>query len=74
MAKKLYNQLIFAVFPIASVNQLDNCPPALQPLPHPNVEQPRRVLKHFNQLFNHDLHPDSPTHYVELSTDWFPGK
>ena len=73
MVKKLYNQLIFAMFPIASENRLDNCPPALQPLQHPNVEQPS-VLKHFNRLFDCEPPPDSPTPYVELSTDWFPDK
>ena len=46
-AKKLYDQHIFAIFTIATVNQLDSCPPALQPLRHPNVEQPS-VLKHFD--------------------------
>ena len=66
MVKKLYNQLIFAIFPIVSENQLDNYPPVLQPLQHPNVQQPS-VFKHFNRLFNHDLPPDSstPLHRIE---------
>ena len=45
--KKLFDQRIFALFPIAAANRSTSRPPKLQPLKHPNVEQPS-VLDHFN--------------------------
>ena len=57
--KKLYYQRIFAIYPIAAVNRLTSPPLALQPLKHPNVEQPS-VLKHFDRIPNLIPPPDSP--------------
>ena len=45
--KKLFDQHILAIVPIVAANRSDSCPPALQPLRHPNVEQPS-VLNHFD--------------------------
>lgn len=52
--RKLYDQPIYALLPIAAANQLDSCPPTEQPHSEPNIKQPN-VLCHFNQIHNH--HP-----------------
>ena len=69
-AKRLHNQRVFTLFPIAAANQLTSCPPTLQPLQHPNVEQPS-VLNHFDQNPNHNPPPDSPPSVRRIS-DRFP--
>ena len=69
-AKKLYDQRIFALFPIAAANRLTSRPPVLQPLKHPNVEQPS-VLDHFDRISNCNPPPDSPPP-VRRIADRFP--
>ena len=71
-AKKLYDQHIFAIFPIAAVNKSDSHSPGLQSLKHPNVEQPS-VLKHFDRIPNCNPPPDSPPPIHKI-TDRFPDR
>ena len=68
--KKLFDQRISALFPIADANRLTSCPPTLQPLKHLNVEQPS-VLDHFDRTSNCNLTPDSPPP-VRGNADRFP--
>ena len=57
--KKLFDQSIFALFPIADANRSTSRPPKKTPLKNPNVEQPS-VLDHFNRISNRVPPPDSP--------------